>query len=276
MLHGCGNESIIVFTIWHQYSHKIKSREILHTMAPNRNDLKSSSLHSLQSLDLSEQFKATSKYQALIPPAAYSESKQSTEVKSVQDSNDLDYWHMPADEDKDYFSIAHLEKMLVQDVEHLANQQSKNEYLDTRNSGAGSYWDWSAAKSEVPISKSALIETIMKEESIRQMLTCDHIGRQETQYHHSKKAMDEVRPDHCNSMHESDSYFYFPPPQEDKNSIINRILKEEESRQILLTENIVKNLASQSNFLPPLEESKEAHVSTCRNSDNLDHSYWSW
>jgi hypothetical protein len=135
------------------------------------------------------------------------------------------------------------------------------------------YWDWSETPTtEEPISKSAMIEMILKGESIRQMLTCESIGKHESQHRHrrSKETAPQIKPTHCNSMYDSDSYFYFPSYQEDKEAIISRILLEEGRRQVLLTDTIVENLVSQS----ALEETKEEPVT--RNIDGAQNSYWAW
>ena len=67
---------------------------------------------------------------------------------------------------------------------------------------SSSYWDWSEARIEEPVSKNALIEMILKSEAIRQMLTCDIIGQHEATYHRSKTSSSEIKPTHCNSMHD--------------------------------------------------------------------------
>ena len=251
-------------------------------MAPNRNDL-SSSLHSLKSLDLSEHFKTTSKYQllvppsvlippaaVLIPPATSVDSKPEETSKPIHtESSNEDYWNMPADEDIDYFSSAHLEKMMVQDADRRKDEEQKT---ISRGNQAESYWDWTENSVTEAVSNSAMIEYIMKGESIRQMLTCESITNQETQFHRSKKPVDETRPSHCNSSFESHSYFFFPPPQEEKHEVIERILKEEASRQVLLTETIVNNIMSQKTRYE--EESKE-EVPISRNS-GVAVSYWDW
>ena len=263
-------------------------------MAPNRNDL-NSSLHSLKSLDLSEQFKTNSKYQLLVPPAvsgeeakiavscATIESNIVQAVKSLQapititqPSETLEdaesYWHVPAEEDMDYFSLAHLEKMLINDAElRIEKQQGDSLSPKAQDSRTVPYWDWSETPTtEEPISKSAMIEMILKGESIRQMLTCESIGKHETQHRRSKETSPQIKPTHCNSMYDSDSYFYFPSYQEDKEAIISRILLEEGRRQVLLTDTIVENLVSQSAF----EETKEEPVT--RNIDGAQNSYWAW
>ena len=264
-------------------------------MAPNRNDL-NSSLHSLKSLDLSdlsEQFKTNSKYQLLVPPAvsgeeakiavscATIESNIVQAVKSLQapitqPSETLEdaesYWHVPAEEDMDYFSLAHLEKMLINDAElRIEKQQGDSLSPKAQDSRTVPYWDWSETPTtEEPISKSAMIEMILKGESIRQMLTCESIGKHETQHRRSKETSPQIKPTHCNSMYDSDSYFYFPSYQEDKEAIISRILLEEGRRQVLLTDTIVENLVSQS----ALEETKEEPVT--RNIDGAQNSYWAW
>lgn len=261
-------------------------------MAPNRNDL-NSSLHSLKSLDLSEQFKTNSKYQLLIPPAvsgeeakiavscATIESNIVQAVKSLQapitqPSETLEdaesYWHVPAEEDMDYFSLAHLEKMLINDADlRIEKQQGASLSPKAQDSRTVPYWDWSETPTtEEPISKSAMIEMILKGESIRQMLTCESIGKHETQHRRSKETSPQIKPTHCNSMYDSDSYFYFPSYQEDKEAIISRILLEEGRRQVLLTDTIVENLVSQS----ALEETKEEPVT--RNIDGAQNSYWAW
>ena len=263
-------------------------------MAPNRNDL-NSSLHSLKSLDLSEQFKTNSKYQLLIPPAvsgeeakiavscATIESNIVQAVKSLQapitqPSETLEdaesYWHVPAEEDMDYFSLAHLEKMLINDAElRIEKQQGASLSPKAQDSRTVPYWDWSETPTtEEPISKSAMIEMILKGESIRQMLTCESIGKHESQHRHrrSKETAPQIKPTHCNSMYDSDLYFYFPSYQEDKEAIISRILLEEGRRQVLLTDTIVENLVSQSAF----EETKEEPVT--RNIDGAQNSYWAW
>jgi hypothetical protein len=261
-------------------------------MAPNRNDL-NSSLHSLKSLDLSEQFKTNSKYQLLIPPAvsgeeakiavscATIESNIVQAVKSLQapitqPSETLEdaesYWHVPAEEDMDYFSLAHLEKMLINDADlRIEKQQGASLSPKAQDSRTVPYWDWSETPTkEEPFSKSAMIEMILKGESIRQMLTCESIGKHETQHRRSKETSPQIKPTHCNSMYDSDSYFYFPSYEEDKEAIISRILLEEGRRQVLLTDTIVENLVSQS----ALEETKEEPVT--RNIDGAQNSYWAW
>jgi hypothetical protein len=261
-------------------------------MAPNRNDL-NSSLHSLKSLDLSEQFKTNSKYQLLIPPAvsgeeakiavscATIESNIVQAVKSLQapitqPSETLEdaesYWHVPAEEDMDYFSLAHLEKMLINDADlRIEKQQGASLSPKAQDSRTVPYWDWSETPTkEEPFSKSAMIEMILKGESIRQMLTCESIGKHETQHRRSKETSPQIKPTHCNSMYDSDSYFYFPSYEEDKEAIISRILLEEGRRQVLLTDTIVENLVSQSAF----EETKEEPVT--RNIDGAQNSYWAW
>ena len=259
-------------------------------MAPNRNDL-NSSLHSLKSLDLSEQFKTNSKYQLLIPPAvsgeeakiavscATIESNIVQAVKSLQapitqPSETLEdtesYWHVPAEEDMDYFSLAHLEKMLINDAElRIEKQQGDSLSPKAQDSRTVPYWS-ETPTTEEPISKSAMIEMILKGESIRQMLTCESIGKHETQHRRSKETSPQIKPTHCNSMYDSDSYFYFPSYEEDKEAIISRILLEEGRRQVLLTDTIVENLVSQSAF----EETKEEPVT--RNIDGAQNSYWAW
>lgn len=65
------------------------------------------------------------------------------------------------------------------------------------------YWDWSETPTtEEPISKSAMIEMILKGESIRQMLTCESIGKHESQHRHrrSKETAPQIKPTHCNSI----------------------------------------------------------------------------
>jgi hypothetical protein len=268
-------------------------------MAPNRNDL-NSSLHSLKSLDLSEQFKTNSKYQLLVPPAVSGEeakiavscatiesnivlvqavkSLQAPPITITQPSETLEdaesYWHVPAEEDMDYFSLAHLEKMLINDAElRIEKQQGDSLSPKAQDSRTVPYWDWSETPTtEEPISKSAMIEMILKGESIRQMLTCESIGKHESQHRHrrSKETAPQIKPTHCNSMYDSDSYFYFPSYQEDKEAIISRILLEEGRRQVLLTDTIVENLVSQS----ALEETKEEPVT--RNIDGAQNSYWAW
>jgi hypothetical protein len=261
-------------------------------MAPNRNDL-NSSLHSLKSLDLSEQFKTNSKYQLLVPPAvsgeeakiavscATIESNIVQAVKSLQapitqPSETLEdaesYWHVPAEEDMDYFSLAHLEKMLINDADlRIEKQQGASLSPKAQDSRTVPYWDWSETPTkEEPFSKSAMIEMILKGESIRQMLTCESIGKHETQHRRSKETSPQIKPTHCNSMYDSDSYFYFPSYEEDKEAIISRILLEEGRRQVLLTDTIVENLVSQSAF----EETKEEPVT--RNIDGAQNSYWAW
>ena len=95
---------------------------------------------------------------------------------------------------------------------------------------SSSYWDWSEARIEEPVSKNALIEMILKSEAIRQMLTCENIGQREATYHRSNTSSPEIKPTRCNSMHDSESYFYCPSYEEEKEVIISRILQEEKQR----------------------------------------------
>lgn len=257
-------------------------------MAPNRNNL-DSSLHSLKAFDLSEQFVTESKYQTLIPPAGAKQEVSSAAIEAniieagkpfqtaINESNkDLNenesYWHMPAEEDKDYFSSAHLENMLVKDAAHRIEKKQQS-FLPSkaRTSSGTSYWDWSeTVVKEETLSKPAMIELILKEESIRQMMTTESVGNNEVQYHRSKESSAQVKPIHCNSMHDSHSYFYFPPQEEDKDTIISRILREESQRLVLLTDSVVDNLISQSK----LEEEK---VEQIRGTvDQSQQSYWDW
>jgi hypothetical protein len=96
---------------------------------------------------------------------------------------------------------------------------------------SSSYWDWSEARIEELVSQNALIEMILKSEAIRQMLlTCESIGQHEATYHRSKTSSPEIKPTRCNSMHDSESYFYCPSYEEEKEVIISRILQEEKQR----------------------------------------------
>ena len=128
-----------------------------------------------------------------------------------------------------------------------------------------SYWDWSEARIEEPVSKNALIEMILKSEAIRQMLTCENIGQREATYHRSNTSSPEIKPTRCNSMHDSESYFYCPSYEEEKEVIISRILQEEKQRQVLHTDSIVENLVAESK--------QEPTTITIGNSGT---SYWDW
>jgi excinuclease UvrABC ATPase subunit len=259
-------------------------------MAPNRNDL-NSSLHALRSLDLSEHFQTTSKYALLVPQTLSSEeaaiavscatiesnivasSKSLNSASTISNDDAQGYWDMPADEDKDYFSADYLEKMLTNDAARR-QEENETETIAPTTSSTESYWDWSEESSaaEEPQSKSSLVEAIMKSERIRLMLTCENIAKYE-QTHQETRSSPQIKPTHCNSMHDSDSYFYQPPYQEEKEVIISRILREEEQRQVLLTETILKQLVLQRDARSG-EESKEEFIDTASGDANV--SYWEW
>lgn len=264
-------------------------------MAPNLTPV--GSLASLASLDLSEHsFVNTSKYQLLVPkelklspqlgastgkfsrnnslsnlpsvlpPAGWLAKfpvKPAEETKEEQD----DYWYTPTEQDGDYFSASYIESKMV---EEAAKKPAEKSMKPASVEPSESYWDWSEEREEEPQPKSALIEAIMKSESIRQMLTCENIEEQEAKFHRSSRsALPQVEPTHCNSMHESHSYFYFPSKAESKEIIISRILEEEEQRQTVLTSNIVKNLMKER------EEMKVPEV-TVSSGSNAGQSYWDW
>jgi len=260
-------------------------------MAPNRQELG----ESLHSLNLSLHFQTTTKYPPLIPAPLTTEEAtfavscdtivanlladaQSTHrhnhVATETRGEDEDYWNMPADEDVDYFSAAHVEAMLVKDADRResANLASSPEARDAATVSV-SYWDWSENDvEEEPAYKRPLIDDILMEECICQILSCDNVAAQESRYHSTKKATPTVSSTPCNSMHASHDYYYFPSDEGNE----AMIFREEERLQVLFTANIVKNLIreSQGQTVPM----NGAVAVDCRtNSEEADEcSYWAW
>lgn len=259
-------------------------------MAPNLHE--SSSFHSLCSLDLSNHV-LTSKYSPLIPPQTVNAEAtnavptiipgllaplqiqakapaRSTEEK--KEKPDDSYWFMPADEDADYFSASYLEESLVKDSQRREIKAEKVQANHAEDSAVTSYWDWSDNDTQDKCSlKEALIQMILKEEAIRQMLSVESIAAKESEYHRARTSVPQVNASEENSNeYSSHDYFFFPQPAESKKDIIERILREEELRQTVLTENIVKNLIQDS------QECKEEAAPCRAQTVGSEQSYWDW
>jgi len=272
-------------------------------MAPNLSESSSfhslSSLASLNGLDLSSHV-ITSKYQPLVPPAngqsqeaiattvptvvpnfffLSKDEQENTEqvdqdsIEQVDQSNDdhgmtseevESYWDVPSDEGAGYFSSAYIEENLTKDAQRRAREETKT---NTATDNSEAYWDWTENTQER--TKRALIETILKEEAIRQMLTGDNIVAQEAAYQKSKKEVKQCTGDNTRADCPSHDYFYFPNRGESKKAMIERILREEKQRQTLLTENIVKNLVREC-------EEKEERVEVRAGGRSCEESYWDW
>lgn len=272
-------------------------------MAPNLPESSSfhslSSLASLSGLDLSSHV-LTSKYQPLIPPADQSQistaipafipnslffPKQEEYTINIDDTNDHDmtteevksYWDTPSDENVDYFSSSYLEKSLEKDAKRRTREETNTKNAATVKSdddNSESYWSWTENDTKKVTqqekTKQALIDDILKEEAIRQILMGSNIVEQEAAYHQSKKGNKQCAGDNTRADYPSHEYFYFPDCGESKNDMIERILREEELRQTVLTDNIVKNLVREC-------EEKEDGAAVCRSSErSCGESYWSW
>lgn len=259
-------------------------------MAPNLHE--SSSFHSLCSLDLSNHL-LTSKFSPLVPPPSVvigetansistipallaprkPQAKAQAPAPSKKDSECDSYWFMPADEEVDYFSSSYMEKSLAKDAQRRETESEKIEANYAPDSAVTSYWDWAENDTQENKStlKQALIQTILKEESIRQMLCAENIASKESEYHQTRGNVVQVNAsDETNQEHSSHEYFYFPQPAESKKDIIERILREEELRRTVLTENIVMNLIRNS------EEQKEEEPVSRTRTVGSQQSYWDW
>mmetsp|Transcript_10373 Transcript_10373/g.15156 ORF Transcript_10373/g.15156 Transcript_10373/m.15156 type:complete len:260 (+) Transcript_10373:62-841(+) len=259
-------------------------------MAPNLHE--SSSFHSLCSLDLSNHV-LTSKFSLLVPPQTVNtgatnavptttipallaplQPQTKVQARATPEKNEESdsYWFVPADDECDYFSSSYLEESLVKDAQRRETKAENIEANHAKDSAVASYWDWADSDTQdKDCLKVALIQKILKEEAIRQMLTSENIAAKESEYHRTKGNVPQVdASDDTNHEYSSHDYFFFPQPAECKKDIIERILREEELRQTLLTENIVKNLIRDS------EEQKEEVPLSRAQTVGSGQSYWDW
>jgi integrase/recombinase XerC len=145
---------------------------------------------------LSEQFKTNSKYQLLIPPAVSGEEAKIAvscatiesnivlvqAVKSLQapititqPSETLEdaesYWHVPAEEDMDYFSLAHLEKMLINDAELRIEKQQASSTINRNLASIRKYFKWLSGKGHVKINPTIGVKELKRQPLAPQGLT---------------------------------------------------------------------------------------------------------
>ena len=137
------------------------------------------------------------------------------------------------------------------------------------------YWDFPAESNDPLALKEKLINSILKDESIRNLLRSDAVEDREVNYHRSRQEEEKVEYD-CSPVHGQESvpsnYWDFdqdnrlPLLSQEQQEIINRILKEERQRHILSTQNIENNLCK--------EIKDKAAVEGVNLSASSD--YWQW
>jgi len=151
------------------------------------------------------------------------------------------------------------------------------------------YWNFPSKPATDAERKAALIEQILKEESIRQLLSTDHIIRNETTINKSSTQGDDIitpndiedesywnwnhlseiiTAPHVNDCtHPRHSYWdERSEPVDEKAAMIAKILEEESIRQSLSVERIVASMKSQSLKIECCESQEE----------EKDSFYWDW
>lgn len=229
------------------------------------------------------------------------EAHQSEEAKDERDS----YWDMPSENDEsqqDLFSINQVQRLLVEDAVNRIRTERQGATIESATSSdpshpRNSYWDWPCQSQSQEEQKAAIIVAILKDESIRQILSVENITRNEqhkplsslvpqiTHMHYSLDHSDdywkwdaeekkEVVASHVDdAAHPHQSYWDFPSKpitaKDARQELIDQILKEEKIRQILSASNIQTSQEKNTN-------STTAYVCASHTQDPSDpaHRYW--
>lgn len=219
-------------------------------MAPNLPE--SASFHSL---DLSQHFGLTSKYQPLATqPLGEEEAAvavscdtivanllteadlqecdffQDTTVvrrasnEECKTADELEsYWYMPS-EKPDYFSAKQLASMAVKDAHRRNQQSSQSPQSQELDEAVADYWDWSSRE------RAAAKKLLEQKERNQQMLSCKNIAAQEAQQARQTATTktNVIR----SSQTASDDYFYQPSHDETKATQNYQTLEEDEAREV--------------------------------------------
>lgn len=175
-----------------------------------------------------------------------------------------DYWYWSSEESKDDSDI--IVAPHVHDPTHPNN----------------AYWDYPSVPEDL---KKNLIDKILNEERIRELLSTEKMEEREINFHRSKKEAQEnednydYNPDR-NLNSQPDNYWDFNASSEndllsllsrEKQALINQILREEQLRYIVSSENIESNLVSSSEKMKA-----EGVVNGNSASSSSSSSYWDW
>lgn len=140
------------------------------------------------------------------------------------------------------------------------------------------YWDYPSGPTNAVEERQKVIDDILKEDRIRELLSSKTTEEREVNFHRSKQA----NKDHYSApKHQLESipenYWDFNASSgndlisvlsQDKQALINRILKEEQMRYIVSTENIENHLVASKEGLEEIEGTLE--------SVDVSASYWDW
>ena len=140
------------------------------------------------------------------------------------------------------------------------------------------YWDFPSESRDPRASKEKLINSILKEERIRNLLRAEAVEDREVNFHRSRKEQANIEydfapahvlksvPSNYWDFDNNDPDNMLSSLSEEQKEIVNRILEEERQRHILSTQNIENNLRTE------VEDKKEENVNVSTSSDD----YWQW
>jgi hypothetical protein len=219
-----------------------------------------------------------------------------------EETQEEGYWDMPAPEndcgvpEEDMFSVAHLEKLLIaQFSKSEGKAMVEAPHVHDKSHPANSYWDWPSAPITSQEKKEALLDQILKEESIRVLLSIGTIEQQlkqqssscaspsssstesvtnpnnmEDKYWYWESKTQEVAAHVLDASHPNHEYWDFPSKpateEEHKAALIQKILKEESIRQLLTSTHMEANETRQK---------PQSSIETI-SSPHVDDAYWRW
>lgn len=186
-------------------------------------------------------------------------SSSSPQVEEQSENVSSDYWYWSAQEEAKEEVVA----------PHVHDPSHPNH----------AYWDFPSEPTNAEDLRQKIIDNILKEERIRQILSTKATEEREVNYHQQKEGKKEYC-SACRSELDSmpENYWDFNASSEsglsllsnDKQALINRILREEQLRYILSTENIESHLVTSSKKGSP--EAVRSNV----DSGTVSTSYWDW
>jgi hypothetical protein len=239
--------------------------------------------------------------------AAASHGKDDTIIYN-EEKEEEGYWDMPSEapehdeEDISPVSVSQIEKLLIQGAIDRAKASTSTTYVTAahigdKNHPAHLYWDWTSAPCTEEDRKRVLLEKILKEESIRVGFTIEHIEKtlnkfasrstsdivtsssdkeENYWYWDNKDARLEEAPHVSDKSHPNHEYWNFPSPPctdaEHKNTLLQKIIKEESIRQILSTKHIESNETNDMNSII----SPETEARIINSNSPADECYWNW
>jgi hypothetical protein len=141
-----------------------------------------------------------------------------------------------------------------------------------------SYWDFPSIPNDVECVKQNLIQSILMDERIRALLSSESIEAREVNFHRSRKEMNSIdcidAPVHALEKAPLNYWDFDAVDKDDlltilaqeKEALIEKILREEKERYVVSTENIVYNLHNNN-----MEEEVERELASPSTA-----SYWDW